>query len=71
MLDTTKNALRALLPDANDADFQAAEERFLRYLQLAIELHQAASLSEVLTQSNDGGNVIAGQVDPRTFTNTG
>jgi len=75
MLDTTKNALRALLPDANDAEIQAVEERFRRYVELAIEVHQTApqdAVTELLTQSNDGGTVISGQVDPaRTFTNTG
>jgi hypothetical protein len=75
MLDTTKNALRALLPRATEPEFQAAAERFRRYLDLAIEVHQAApesEVTEVLTQSNAGGTVIAGQVDPaRTFTNTG
>lgn len=75
MLDTTRNALRALLPHATEPECQAADERFRRYLELAIEVHQAAAQSavtEVLTQSNDGGTVIAGQVDPaRTFTNTG
>lgn len=75
MLDATKNALRALLPHATEPELQAAEEQFRRYLELAIEVHQAAPQSaakEVLTQSNGGGTVIAGQVDPeRTFTNTG
>jgi hypothetical protein len=75
MLDTTKNALRALLPNATDSEIQAAEERFRRYLELAIEVYLVApqdTVSEVLTQSRSGGNVIAGQVDPaRTFKNTG
>jgi hypothetical protein len=74
MLDATQNALRALLPHATEPELQAAEERFQRYLELAIEVHQAAqsAITEVLTQWNDGGTVIAGQVDPaRTFKNTG
>jgi hypothetical protein len=74
MLDTTKNALRALLPDANDAEIQAAEEQFHRYLELAIEIAQAAEdhSEAALTHSDHGGNVIAGKVDPtRTLTNTG
>ena len=75
MLDTTKNALRALIPHATEPEFQSAAERFRRYLELAIEVHEAApesAVTEVLTQSNDQGTVIAGQVDPaRTFTNTG
>jgi hypothetical protein len=75
MLDTTRNALRALLPHATEPDLQAAEERFRRYLELAFEVHQTAlqdAATAVLTLSNDGGTVIPGQVDPvRTFTNTG
>ena len=75
MPDATQNALRAQLPHLTESDLQAAEERFRRYLQLAIEVYEAApesAVTEVLTQSNDGGTVIAGQVDPaRTFTNTG
>jgi hypothetical protein len=75
MLDTTRNALRALLSHATEPELQAAEERFRRYLELAIEVHEAApqsAVTEVLTESNDGGTVIPGQVDPaRTFTNTG
>jgi hypothetical protein len=75
MLDATQDALRALLPHTTESDLQAAEERFRRYLELAIEVYEAASqtaVTEVLTQSNDRGTVIAGQVDPeRTFTNTG
>ena len=75
MLDTTKSALRALLPHANDAEAQAAEERFRRYLELTVEVRQTAlqsAVPEVLTQSNDGGTVIAGQVDPaRTLINIG
>jgi hypothetical protein len=58
-----------------ESDLQAAEERFRRYLELAIEVYEAApqtAVTQVLTQSNDRGTVIAGQVDPeRTFTNTG
>ena len=75
MLDTTKTALRALLPHVNEAEIQAAEERFHRYFQLALEIAQAAdeNLSgATLTHSDQGGNVEQGQVDPtRTLTNTG
>jgi hypothetical protein len=74
MLDATKHALRALLPNAHDADIQAAEERFRRYLELAIEIAQGADdhSEAALTHSDHGGNVIAGKVDPtRTLTNTG
>jgi hypothetical protein len=74
MLDTTKNALRALLPHANEAEIQAAEERFQQYLELAIEIVQAADehSDAALTHSGHGCNVIAGQVDPtRTLTKTG
>lgn len=74
MLDTTKNALRALLPHTPIEELQAANDRLDRYLNLAIEIvsaaHRTAS-SPVLTESDARANVIVGQVDPRTFTNTG
>ena len=74
MLDTTKNALRALLPHANEQELLDANDCLDRYFGLAIEIvsaaHRTAS-SPVLTESDTGVNVIAGQVDPRTFTNTG
>jgi hypothetical protein len=74
MLDTTQNALRALLPHASEEELHAANECLERYLNLAIEVASAGQRTAphpVLTQSNDGVNVIAGQVDPRTFKNTG
>jgi hypothetical protein len=74
MLDTTRNALCALLPHASEEELQAANDRLERYLNLAIEIISAAHRppsSPVLTESDTGGTVIAGQVDPRTFTNTG
>jgi hypothetical protein len=74
MLDTTKNALRALLPHASEEELNAANECLERYLNLAIEIASAGQRTTpqpVLTQSNDGGTVIAGQVDPRTFKNNG
>jgi hypothetical protein len=74
MLDTTRDALRALLPHASEEELQAANDCLERYLNLAIEIvsaaHRTAS-SPVLTELDAGVNVIAGQVDPRTFTNTG
>jgi hypothetical protein len=74
MLDTTQNALRALLPHASEEELHAANECLERYLNLAIEVAstgQRAAPPTVLTESDAGVNVIAGQVDPRTFTNTG
>jgi len=74
MLDTTQNVLRALLSHASEEELHAANECLELYLTLAIEIASAGqrtTASPVLTQSNDGGTVIAGQVDPRTFTNTG
>jgi hypothetical protein len=74
MFDTTQNALDALLPYASEEEIHAANECLERYLNLAIEVasaRQRTAPQPVLTQSNDGGTVIAGQVDPRTFTNTG
>jgi hypothetical protein len=74
MFDTTQNALRALLPHASEQELQEANDCLDRYFGLAIEIVQAAHRTApqpVLTQSDAGVNVIAGQVDPRTFTNTG
>jgi hypothetical protein len=74
MLDTTKSALRALLPHGSEEKLQTANDCFDRYLNLAIEITSAtrrAVTNAVLTESQAGVNVIAGQVDPRTFTNTG
>ena len=74
MLDTTQNALRALLPHASEEELLAANDCLERYLNLAIEIasaEQRMALSPVLTESDTGVNVVTGQVDPRTFTNTG
>jgi hypothetical protein len=74
MLDTTQHALRALLPHASEEELQLAHDCLERYLNLAIEIASVSHRTEpkpVLTQSDAGGTVIAGQVDPRTFTNTG
>jgi ABC-type uncharacterized transport system ATPase component len=74
MLDTTQNALRALLPHASEEELLAANNCLERYLNLAIEIASAGqrmALSPVLTKSDTGVNVVTGQVDPRTFTNTG
>jgi hypothetical protein len=73
MADTTK-PLRALLPHATEEELQVSNDWLDRYLTLAIEIASAAhrtGSTTVLTESNEGGTVIAGQVDPRTFTNTG
>jgi hypothetical protein len=74
MLDTTKNALCTLLPHASEEELHAANECLERYLKLAIEVVEARHRSvpnPVLTEPHPRGTVIAGQVDPRTFTNTG
>ena len=74
MLDTTQNALRALLPHASEEELQDANDYLDRYFDLAIEIVQTAHRTApqpVLTQSDSGVNVIAGQVDPRTFINIG
>lgn len=74
MSELTHNALRGLLPHAGEEELRAASDCLDRYLNLAIEIASAGLRTEpnpVLTQSIDGGTVITGQVDPRTFTNTG
>lgn len=74
MLQTTHDALRALLPHATEDEIEAAGERFRRYIELAVAI--ADSLPENasgagLTPSESGGSVEPGLVDPGTFTNTG
>lgn len=73
MLQTTHDALRALLPHATEEEIEAAGERLRRYIELAIAIAQSSpeSSDDGLTPPNTGGSVSAGQVDPGTFTNTG
>lgn len=75
MPDTTRDPLRALLPHASEEEFLAAQECLDQYVKLSIDVLSAgppSASNPVLTESNAGGTVIAGQVDPtRTLTNTG
>lgn len=72
MLQTTYDALRALLPHASEEEIEAAGERLRRYVELAAVI--AESLSENsgtgLTPSESRGSVMPGLVDPGTFTTT-
>lgn len=72
--DARLETLRTLFPDIPKDDLAAASERFGRYIQLAIDTARRLDHANVplLTDSPNGANVNAGQVDPRrTFTNTG
>ena len=74
MLQTTRDALRALLPQTTDEEIEATAERLRRYIELAVAIAETSRKShseEGLTPSMGGGSVNAGQVEPRTFKNTG
>ena len=67
--DENLHAFRAAFADIPDAEIPAAYERFRRYARLAAEAVRTSSAA--LTAPAGGGTVTAGQVEPRTFTNTG
>jgi hypothetical protein len=73
MIQTPQAKLRTLFPHLDESEVAAAYERLRRYVAIAIEVvrqEEQASVS-LLTESRAGGSVIAGQVEPRTFKNTG
>ena len=69
MTASTRDALRALFPHFDGGELDEAAETIRRYVVLATEITAASQLT--LTEGSPGGTVIAGQVDPSTFTNTG
>lgn len=74
MLQTTHDALRAVLPNATEEEIEAAGDELRRYIELAVRVAESLpenALEAGLTPPVAGGSVNAGQVDPRTFTNTG
>ena len=58
-----------MLPHLNEEQIAAAQARFARYVRLAAEI--ARGTENALTERPLGGSVNAGQVEPRTFKNTG
>ena len=58
-----------LLPHLNEEELAAAEARFARYIRLAADI--VRDTEGALTESLAGGSVNVGQVEPRTFKNTG
>ena len=50
---------------------EIAAENLRRYVELAIEIERSANGTANLTQSETGGSVSEGLVDPSTFKTTG
>jgi hypothetical protein len=73
MTQSSREALRALFPRLDDQELSAARERLERYVRLAIDVscNENAAFGAPLTHPPTGVSVIAGQVEPRTFKNTG
>jgi hypothetical protein len=73
MIRTPQEQLRTLLPHLDETETAAAYERLRRYVALAVDVvrQEKQSPSTALTESPAGGSVSAGQVEPRTFKNTG
>jgi hypothetical protein len=69
MIQTSPTAWRMLLPHLNEEELAAAEARFARYIRLAADI--VRDTEGALTESLAGGSVNVGQVEPRTFKNTG
>ena len=73
MLQTPQEKLRTLFPHLDESEVAAAYEHVRRYVALAVEVvrQQDHASEALLTESAAGGSVDAGQVEPRTFKNTG
>ena len=73
MLQTPQEKLRTLFPHLDEKEIAAVHERLRRYVALAVEVvrQETRASEDVLTESQAGGSVNAGQVEPRTFKNTG
>jgi hypothetical protein len=73
MIQTPQEKLRTLFPHLDESEIAVAYERFRRYVALAVEIvrQEKQAPESLLTESPAGGSVIAGQVEPRTFKNTG
>lgn len=59
------------IDDRTPSDDEVAAENLRRYLELAIEIERSTSTAADLTQSETGGSVSEGLVDPSTFKTTG
>jgi len=73
MIQMPQEKLRTLFPHLDETERAAAYERLRRYLALAVEVvrEEKQASGAILTESPAGGSVNAGQVEPRTFKNTG
>ena len=73
MIQTPQEKLRTLFPHIEESEIGAAYERLRRYVALAVEVvrEEKQMSKSLLTESQAGGSVNAGQVEPRSFKNTG
>ena len=73
MIQTPQEKLRTLFPHIEESEIGAAYERLRRYVALAIKVvrEEKHASGAILTETPVGGSVNAGQVEPRTFKNTG
>jgi hypothetical protein len=73
MIQTPQEKLRTLFPHLDETEIAAAYERLRRYVALAIEVvrEEKQASGSFLTETSAGGSVNAGQVESRTFKNTG
>ncbi len=60
---------RAAFPEISEEKAASAHDNLRRYARLAVLIHEASR--QVLTGPETGGNVAAGQVEPRPLKNTG
>ena len=73
MPQTSQDNLHTLFPHLDKSGLAAAHERLTRYVDLAVKVMRRREIAgqDTLTESEQGGSVNAGQVEPRTFKNTG
>ena len=73
MAQSPQENLRRPFPHLDESELAAAHERLRRYVDLAVKVMRRRDHAGqgFLTESEGGGSVNAGQVEPRTFKNTG
>jgi hypothetical protein len=73
MAQTPQEQLRTLFPHLDESELAVVHERLRRFVGLAVDVMRAENPApqSLLTEPLAGGSVIPGQVEPRTFKNTG